>query len=435
MTCPFICPDMKVVFVVPRFYPYSGGYENYVLRLARHLHSCGHKVSVLTSNAFDLESFWLENFRTLPVGQESVGGVEVYRFPISHRKWIRRAGRLLAYLPSWRLKARFSTPSFRVRGIVEALRQMAPDVIHIGPLPYNRLMYEGLREGRRSDVRVITTPCTHFGEDGNDEVSQHYTQPYQVRLLNESDAVLAMTDMERRRLIELGVGAEKVSALGLGIDIADVTGGNAERFRARWKVQGPVVFHLGTKAPDKGTNSVVEAMKTLWDAGTDAWLVLAGSSVRAFDDYIQAQPKLPRLLNLGPVDDADKRDLLAAAALLVHPSRVESLGVVYLEAWANGKPVIAADTAVSREIIEPGKDGLLVPFGDTSTIASAIQRVLADPLTSERMGQAGRNKVFERFSWDLALSEISRVFCSVNEKCVTRSASPKVRQGSSARRF
>jgi glycosyltransferase involved in cell wall biosynthesis len=226
-----------------------------------------------------------------------------------------------------------------------------------------------------------------------------------------------------------------VSTLGLGIDIADVTGGAAERFRAKWKVQGPIVLHLGTKAPDKGTISVVEAMKTLWDRGAEASLVLAGSSMRAFDDYMKKQPKLPRLLNFSPVDDAHKRDLLAAADLLVHPSRVESLGVVYLEAWANGKPVIAADTAVSREIIDPSKDGLLVPFGDTSAIASAIQRVLADPLTSERMGQAGRNKVLERFSWDPALAGISRVFCSVDVGAATKSTGPKVRQKSAAPRF
>jgi len=406
---------MKVVFVIPRFYPYSGGYENYVLRLAKHLHSCGHNVCVLTSNAFDLESFWLRKLRTLPVGSENVGGVDVQRFPISYRKWIRRAGRLLAYLPNWRLRARFSTPSFRVIGIVEALRRTAPDVIHIGPLPYNRLMYEGLREGRRMGARVITTPCVHFGEDGNNEVAQHYTRPYQMRLLEESDAVLALTHMERRRLIELGVRAEKVSAFGLGIDIAEVTGGDAERFRAKWEVRGPIVFHLGTKAPDKGTISVVEAMKTLWAKGAEAWLVLAGASIRAFDDYIGAQPKLPRLLNFGPVDDADKRDLLAATHVLVHPSRVESLGMVYLEAWANGKPVIAADTAVSREIIEPGKDGLLVPFGDTLAIAAAIQQLLTDQSSSERMGEAGRHEVCGRFSWDAVLPEISKVF-SVDER-------------------
>jgi glycosyltransferase involved in cell wall biosynthesis len=408
--CPIPYPNMKIVFVVPRFYPYSGGYENYVLRLAKHLRSCEHKVLVLTSNAFDLESFWIKNLHTLPIGTGNVDGVEVQRLPISYHKWIRRAGRLLAYLPSWRLKACFSKPSFRVGGIVEALRRAAPEVIHIGPLPYNRLMYEGLREGRLIGARVITTPCVHFGEDGNNDVARYYTQSYQMRLLKESDAVLALTSMERRRLIELGVHAERVHAFGLGIDIAGVTGGDANRFRAEWKVQGPVVFHLGTKAPEKGTISVVEAMKSLWARGAEAWLVLAGSSIRAFDDYMRGQPKLPRLLNLGPVDEAHKRDLLAAADVLVHPSRVESLGVVYLEAWANGKPVIAADTAVSREIIEPGKDGLLVPFGDTTAIGAAIDQILADRLASERMGRAGRNKVCDRFSWDTSLAKISNVF-------------------------
>ncbi len=401
---------MKIAFISPRFFPYRGGQENYVLKLARHLRAQGHTVSVLTSNAFDLESFWVRGFRTVAPGHEDVGGVDVRRFPISYRKWVRRLGRLLGYVGDWRWKARYRAPGFCVQGLARAVREFKPDVVHIGPLPYTRLMYEGLREARHCGARVIATPCVHFGEDNSQEVARHYTRDYQIRLLSACDAVLTMTDMERRRLAEAGIDRDSMRSTAQGIDIAEVTGGNGVAFRRKWNLTGPVILHLGTKAEDKGTVTVVDALKILWEHGSEASLVLAGSSTSAFENYLGRQPRLPRLVNLGPIEEPEKRDILAATDILAHPSRVESLGIVYLEAWANAKPVIGADTAASREIIASGRDGLLVPFGDAKALASAVHQLLNDFAEREQMGRAGQEKVRAKYTWDVVLPGIVEAF-------------------------
>ncbi len=70
-----------------------------------------------------------------------------------------------------------------VPGLDEALRSIDADVFHIGPLPYNNLMYAALEAGRFRDVPVVATPCVHFGEAGSDAVSRYYAQPYQIELL------------------------------------------------------------------------------------------------------------------------------------------------------------------------------------------------------------------------------------------------------------
>ena len=403
---------MHAVFVVPRFYPYPGGYETYVLHLARYLRGAGHQVTVVTTTAYDLESFWLEGFRTLPPGQEEVDGIEVMRLAIATARWPRRAGRLLGLLPDWKLKAQFAPPSFAVPGLSARLRQFANiDALHVGPLPYNRLMYAGWREGRRRGARVLATPCTHFGEDQNRVVAQHYTQGFQIALLNACDCVLTLTHSERERLRQAGVGEQKLFATGAGIDADEVTGGDAERVRQKYGIDGPLVLHLGTKAPDKGSITVLEAMRQLWAEGRKTWLAMVGSSMSEFDSYLRSHPvPCNRLLNLGVVPPGEKRDLLAAASLLVHPSRVESLGLVYLEAWANGKPVIAADTAVSREVITGGQDGLLVPFGDAAGLAHAMWRLLEDPRLREAMGAAGKLKVQAQFSSVAAANRIYPLF-------------------------
>src|SRR5207245_7507943 len=86
--------QMHVAFVLPRFFPYRGGYENSLLALAKYLVAHGHRVTALTTVADDLEAFWLPEFKTFPEEQISVDGVIVRRFPICYNVARRRATRV-----------------------------------------------------------------------------------------------------------------------------------------------------------------------------------------------------------------------------------------------------------------------------------------------------------------------------------------------------
>ena len=384
---------MHAVFVLPRFYPYRGGYENTILSFARSLVKSGHRVTVFTTTANDLESLWVPGYRTFPPGQIAVDGITVNRLPICYNKMRRRATRFLGLVPYWRWKAQFWRPGFRIPGLQEALRTAGADLIHIGPLPYNTVMYAGLRAAELQGLPVIATPCTHLGEDTNNQVAQFYVQPHLIAMLSRCDRVLCMTGTERQRLQELGVPAGKLAVIGHGIEVDTAIGGSPERLRQQYKIDGPVVLHLGMKAYEKGTIALVEAMKLLWSRGSKAWLVMAGPSLSAFDEYLAANALgCPRLVNLPPFEDELKRDLLAAADVVAQPSRVESLGLVVLEAWAAGKPAIAADIAVSRELVTGSGGGLLVPFGDAGRLAAAIAQLLDDPEMRQAMGMRGQKK-------------------------------------------
>jgi glycosyltransferase involved in cell wall biosynthesis len=82
--------------------------------------------------------------------------------------------------------------------------------------------------------------------------------------------------------------------------------------------------------------------------------------------------------------------LLSASAVLVVPSRVEPLGNVVLEGFAAIRPVVAAAADGPRELIEDGRNGLLVPIGDDATLAQAIAGLLADPARAHAIAAAGR---------------------------------------------
>jgi glycosyltransferase involved in cell wall biosynthesis len=91
---------------------------------------------------------------------------------------------------------------------------------------------------------------------------------------------------------------------------------------------------------------------------------------------------------------------------------VESLGLVLVEAWANSKPVIAANIDVSRELITSSGGGAIVPFGDAPQLADEIEKMLSDPELRRKMGAGGRKKALDYEGdtpWQRTAEEMERV--------------------------
>jgi glycosyltransferase involved in cell wall biosynthesis len=83
--------------------------------------------------------------------------------------------------------------------------------------------------------------------------------------------------------------------------------------------------------------------------------------------------------------------------VLVLPSLFEGLPRVVMEASAMGVPTVASDVKGNREVVEHGRSGLLVPFGDERGLAGAIVNLVADLTSSRRMGEQARRLALERF--------------------------------------
>lgn len=109
---------------------------------------------------------------------------------------------------------------------------------------------------------------------------------------------------------------------------------------------------------------------------------------------------------LGRVSDAELRRAYAAADVFVLPSVLdarqdtEGLGVVLLEAMNYSVPVIASDIGGITDIVQHEQTGLLVPPGDEVALAAALTRVLGDEALARRLGDAGRDRLHDEFSWD-----------------------------------
>lgn len=89
---------------------------------------------------------------------------------------------------------------------------------------------------------------------------------------------------------------------------------------------------------------------------------------------------------------ANMHDYIRDSDVMVLPSSGEGFGLVVLEAWHHGKPVVAFDVPAINEIVESGVDGILVRPFDTESLLAELRSLLASPATIQAMGEAGRAK-------------------------------------------
>jgi glycogen synthase len=406
---------MQILHITQRYWPAYGGAESHLAELSARLVEAGHRVTVLTTTALDLESFWNPQRRHLAEREELHRGVRILRFPLRYLPW---PG--LSYPAMRRLLWLFSQSRVMPTPPSHLLARLAPwcpglwhwlettaeafDLVAGMNIVFEPFIAAGLAFAQRRRRPFVCFPLTHLGAGptpGQDPPSRFYTMRHQVELVRHSTGIAAQTPTERRFYEAAGVSPARIRVIGAGVNPEDVLGGDGERFRRQHGLTGPIVAFLSAMAYDKGAVTTVEAMRRLWAGGREAQLVLAGSLMTSFRRYLDKLPaaERARILVRPSIPEAEKRDLLAACDLLAMPSRVDSFGIIYLEAWLYGKPVIGAQAWGIDDVISAGEDGLLIPFGDDQALAGAISRLLDDPELAQALGQRGKAKVYEAHTW------------------------------------
>ena len=404
---------MHLVHVIQRYYPFLGGSERYFQAFCERFAADGDVVEVVTTDAWDLEYFWDPRRRRVEDSPTEHKGVLIRRVPVEHLPvpslTHRAIRRLMVESARWRVPGQM--PLLRTAGrygpwipaLGTTLRQGTnrPDLIHSANIAFESMVAEAADQARALGVPHVITPFVHLGEGEESRVRRYYTMPHQLRLLREADAVMVLTGIEAEYLIGQGVPHERLHVVGAGLNVEDVTGGDGLRIRERLGIAGPLVLSLGAAAFDKGTMHLVQAVTRLNRFGHEVAVVVAGPVLSEFQRFLETlAPRDRRWVHpLGFVSEAEKRDLLAAADLLALPSRTESFGLVFLEAWANGKPVIGACAGAVAAVIEDGADGLLVPFGHVAALAEAIKILISDRDLSARFAARGRDKVIDEATW------------------------------------
>jgi glycosyltransferase involved in cell wall biosynthesis len=186
----------------------------------------------------------------------------------------------------------------------------------------------------------------------------------------------------------------------------------SEENRARARSQlglkpAPLAVCVGPLRYQKGQDLLVEAWSQVKVAEPEAELVLVGDG-----------PERKRVAELadgtGVVFAGHQEKVipwLAAADVVVIPSRWDGLSLSLLEAMSTGRSIVANDVPGVRRVLADG--GEVVPVGDRSALATALTKRLKDPELAAREGLAARRRAEEGFAWDRLIERMDEAYALV----------------------
>ena len=102
---------------------------------------------------------------------------------------------------------------------------------------------------------------------------------------------------------------------------------------------------------------------------------------------------------LPDISEGEKAALLSSSSVVLYPSRSESFGIVFLEAWMFAVPVVGCRAGAVPDVVEDGVTGLLIPPGDSVALVDSLSRLLDDPAEARRLGAEGRRRVRDHHTW------------------------------------
>ena len=402
---------MNVSHIVPIYLPgILPGCAKYIQDISSILLTKDHKVTILTADAITGRG-WVDPLfgKFASEKEETIDGVRVRRlktrWDITSTTYLLRKTvnnflpQSIAYTVSL-LSAGPYLSSLRTE-----LNKEKYEVIHVTAFPF-ALIWQVWKACKALGKPFLCTPLIHF-EDPS------HKNPLLWKALRDAAIVIACSNYEKEGMMKMGVHPSKIHLIPMGINCDEWENCDGERFRRKYNLTGKrLILFVGTKGYNKGAIHLLEAVGRITKDMGDVILVSLGLPT---GEWKRKRSILSNahLLDLGYVSEEEKRDAFDACNLFAMPSRYDSFGIVYLEAWQCAKPVIGAKVGAIPEVIEEGKDGLLVEFGDVDQLASAIISLLNNPDLCREMGEAGRNKVINKLNWEKNVSLIEKVYAQV----------------------
>ncbi len=392
--------NRKVVVWVPRFWPAMGGTELHTYELSSRLatHCNVEVVTHCDRTAHFDRSLYTDVLKTTS-SQHRLNGLLVNRIGLSTIdlpivRWIARE----------HSNYKFARPIFTLLYRTFArCRVRDAELVHF--------IYNGMTDAavyacdyaNDRNIPFVFTPNVL-----NTETSPSaWNSTRFKKLYKKSDAIIALTQHEADYLVSQGANPAKITVVPYGPVLSNSADANRAKEMLALKDERIVLF-LGRMVSQKGYRLLLDAFDKIEKIHPKTVLVFMGPATDDVKYQIETQSHR-RIVLIDTSDQQVKTDMLSACELVCVPSSLESLGVVYLEAFACAKPVVALDLPVLRDVITHGKDGLMVE-PNALAIATAVCDLLDDPKKAHLMGLAGLKKVSKRYSWDAVVRSLLNIY-------------------------
>lgn len=375
---------LRVLQVCPIFHERMvSGVGLHVLSVSKTLKNMGHEVQVFSSNILR------EGTReTVPEFQE-VEGVRVRRFNVFKIPKITSG-----YVPS---------PS-----IIEALLDWDADVVHAHSYSYFPTYTSALVRLFKGRPLVLTThqPPTETAFKSK-LLMKVYNRSLGRLSLRKADGIIAVTRLEADFLVKVaGADPNKITVIPEGVDLdlfkPKTTGLESEN----------IILFVGRIAPEKGLMYLIKAIPRVAKVFPSISVMIVGEDQGIQKDLMKAAEKLKveKIVHfLGPKFGHELARTYRKTRLFVLPSLYETFGLAVLEAMATGLPVVATRVGGIPELVEEGRNGVLVGPGDHETLAEAIIGLLSDFELSLKISKRNTIKA-KRYSWKNVAEKVEGVY-------------------------
>lgn len=227
--------------------------------------------------------------------------------------------------------------------------------------------------------------------------------------LRQADFVVCISEYTKRILIDAtGVAADRIKLAPPSLE-ADLEAGS-ERQPIATAASTPCdarritllsVCRLELSEQYKGVDNVIKALPAVLAQYPEVQycVIGSGSDLDRHKKLAQETSVAEAVHFLGSVDDGTLQQYYQKCDVFVMCSAREGFGIVYLEAMRYAKPVIAANSGGAPEVVKDGETGLVIEYGDVDQTAAAITALCADSTLRKKLGDAGRKRLEENYTF------------------------------------
>jgi glycosyltransferase involved in cell wall biosynthesis len=382
---------VKVVHVTLRF-DAPGGVETNVHEVTKRLKAAGEEVEVFAGDLYD-EAGWVPHASPRPV----VDGVPVRRFPVVKR-----------LVPGLTLPL--------MVGLVDALAESEADIVHAHSHRYGHVL-QAAAVAERLDRPLIVSTHYHPADRREPPVKRGLLRLQDVGFgmtaYRIARALVVESELEGR-LVRQFAPSGKIVVVPPGIDLAEWND-TGQPVPAALGLPDRYILFVGRVAPNKGLEHLVAALARM-PAATRPHLVLMGrdwGERAALERLARNLGVDPSVMFLGHVPDrADYRAVIRHALALVLPSEWEAYGLVLLDAMAARTPIVATAVGGIPEVLDFGRLGRLVPYGEPAALAEAIGKAVDDRAERDEMVRRAGEAVAQR-DWSASAERLRALYRDV----------------------
>ncbi|MFH2105428.1 MAG: glycosyltransferase family 4 protein [Parcubacteria group bacterium] len=254
------------------------------------------------------------------------------------------------------------------------------------------------------------------------------------KILAEAEGIITISDYLKEKLVERNVSADKITKIYPGVDFAHFK--PKEQTAARAKIapaiqkglatpqswlNANVILSVGRLVERKGHDMVIRSLPAILQRFPNTLYLIIGDGPhkKQLQDQIKELGLEKYVLFVNDITKVSYDDLPSyynACDIFTMPSRiikskqdVEGFGIVYLEASACAKPIVAGHGGGVNEAVADGQTGLLVNSEKPAEISQALSKLLSDSSLADKLGQNGRQRVEKEFDWDKLVKRLDNL--------------------------